>query len=170
MSKPTGTTANTKEKIMWPYVVMLIVGAMLMTAGIVGISDWLTTPDHPTPEASTPQQVVEGFAELRPPAEEVIRLLNVEAKKQGVYWHLWCTAYYEGDKEEYKAMATKGGALNIYYEDGATDFWDVSKAASREEAAYALLKALQGPPNHKPQHRPRERRVACSEETLSGQP
>lgn len=100
---------------------------------------------------------------------EIVQRLQVEADRQGAYWYVWCTAYYEGDEEKYQGVATKGGKLNIYAEDGASDYWQVyGSYRTADEAAYALLLALRKPPNASPQRRDKPK--ADCPVPLSGSP
>jgi len=101
--------------------------------------------------------------------DQIIKALQAEATHQHVYWRVWCTALYEGDEERYQGVATRGGDLNIYAEDGATDYWQVyGEFKTADAAALALLQSLRKPPNSKPQHRDK-RRSNCPE-PLSGGP
>lgn len=100
---------------------------------------------------------------------EIVQRLQVEADRQEAYWYVWCTAYYEGDEEKYQGVATKGGKLNIYAEDGASDYWQAyGSYRTADEAAYALLLALRKPPNASPQRRDKPK--ADCPVPLSGSP
>lgn len=100
----------------------------------------------------------------RPSHDELIRLIKIKAAKRQVYWRVWCTALYEGDKERYQGVATRGSDLNIYIEDGATAYWSVygDNLRAADDALYALLLALRRPANSKPLRRDKERPRHCS--------
>lgn len=103
-----------------------------------------------------------------PAREELIKALNDEARKRGVFWQVWCVALYEGDEEKYQGIATRGKLFNIYAEEGAGPYWQVYGYKSQDEAAWALIKALKGPPNAQPQHKDRMRAICPP--PLKGQP
>lgn len=96
-------------------------------------------------------------------------IIIIGASAKGLYWKVWCTAYYEGDKAEYMGIATKGKMFNMYYEDGAENYWTVSNFDSPDEAAYALAKAIREPPNTAPHHKDIRRKAECNLE-FSGVP
>lgn len=103
-----------------------------------------------------------------PPHDEIMRELRQAAREKEVYWEVWCTAFYKGDKEQFSAIATKGKPLNIYVEEGATDHWSVSDYATPDGAAFALLQILKGPPNASPHHG--LERVVCPFRPWKGTP
>ena len=106
----------------------------------------------------------------RPSHADLMRQLQAEATKREVYYRVWCTSYYEGDKEQYQGIATKGSDLNIYAEDGAEAYWQVYFYKTADEAAYALLQALKRPPNARPQYRDRDKKRAECPMPISGRP
>lgn len=105
----------------------------------------------------------------RPSHDQIVQALDVLAQQKQVYWRVWCTACYEGDLERYQAVATRGGDLNIYAEDGATPYWQVyGDFKTADDAAYALLQKLRNAPNAQPQHR--DKRAENCAAPLTGGP
>lgn len=126
------------------------------------------TVKPPTSELS-PSQPAPVLVAIRPSHTEIIRQLKDEAAKRGLYWKVWCTAFYEGDKEEYQGIATKGKMFNVYVEDGAGNYWHVLAVPTQDGAAFALLQAVHKEPNAKPMHKDVRKRVSCNS-TLEGAP
>lgn len=136
---------------------MRILFLILMMLGFVGFVAW---PKRPITVESQVGQAPVAYTILG--LDDLVRKLNSEAEKRKIYWHIWCTANYEGDKEKYLAIATYGSQLNLFVEDGAADYWAITDyAKSREEAAAKLLKLLQGPPNRPPQSRVDRKPAVC---------
>lgn len=149
-------------------IVMIVAGFILTIGGVALHSFGKRSEGLIPPNTTEPTKDVAATKPIKPlpPREELVRLLNAEAAKQGVYWQVWCTAFYEGDAEKFSGIATKGKLLNIYEEDGATDYWSVHGFDSQEAAAYALLQALREAPNHQPMKK--DKRKECPIRPLIG--
>jgi hypothetical protein len=98
-------------------------------------------------------------------AEEVTRL-RAEAHNRGLHWVLFCTSQGESDSK-FKFLAMCGrhreNLLKIYIEDGAEDHW-FAYGATQGEAAWNLLKALDGDPNDIAEHKKPENNEQCAPE------
>jgi len=107
-----------------------------------------------------------------PPHDEIMRELRKAARERRVYWDVWCTAYFKGDKEEYSGIATTGKPFNIYIEEGAKAHWFVNGYGSPDAAAYALLMALKGPPTAAAirLHSEPSERAVCKFQSWTGTP
>ena len=88
-------------------------------------------------------------------AEKVI-LLRQRAKVSGLYWYIFCIPKEDGT-EYYEANAFQNGSMDYgefqYYEDGVRNWWSAS-GDTIGDAAYALYRKIQGPPNQVVEHRP----------------
>ncbi len=104
-----------------------------------------------------------------PSHDQLASQLQKEADSRGLYFDVWCTALYEGDQEEYQAIATHGDHFKIYIEEGATDYWGtLSGYPTPDAAAHALLRLLESPPNRPAQNK--GQRLRCPREPWSGSP
>mgnify|MGYP001558757155 CR=1 FL=1 len=100
-----------------------------------------------------------------PSHEEIVQRLTDAATKYAVHVHVFNTARREGDEDNYCALATKGKPFNFYIEDGAEDYWYVTNYKTQDVAAWALVQALELPPNSQPQHKDNRKRI--QDESLS---
>jgi hypothetical protein len=142
---------------------LLVFASACMLVGARAKSPATTAP---VGESAEP---VEAPAEPTPNHDELVARLILLCNEKGLYFHIWCTAYWEGQTEKYAGLASAGSDLNIYAEDGAGPYWRVHDNPTQDAAMVALLKVLNGPPNTEPQHK-RQMERACKVPDLVGVP
>lgn len=113
----------------------------------------IATSPSPTPAVAVDHDHTESTFS---PSEEHLRLVMKERK---LHFRVWCSAYYEGDPEEYCAWASQTPFQVKYIEDGAKPAWIECRFKTREQAMAWLLQAVDsGPPTSEPRSKREEKR------------
>lgn len=147
-------------------IAIIIIGVLIVLAAFLWPREKVESAKTSTGAIQT--LPIQPEPERIPGHAEIMQTLKTEAASKGLYWKVWCTAYYEKDAVKYSAIATEGSEFNIYYEDGAKPYWAVHNFNSPDDAAYALILALHEEPNRSPQHKKAERKTECGLEFSGG--
>lgn len=119
-----------------------------------------TATPPPTPAvAVAPSPIVVNHDHTVRVLHPSVSQLRVEMKKRSLHFYIWCSAYYEGDPEEYCAWASSTPWHVKYVEDGAKPAWIQCEFKSRKQAIAWLLQAVDsGPPTSEPRSKRTEKR------------
>lgn len=88
--------------------------------------------------------------------------LRAAAKLKHLHWRIFCSGLESPDRgREFLAFAIPpDGSNDPYIEDGGTPTWS-SHGTTQEECGKRLLRAIMGPPNEIPVHKPKEDKKEC---------
>jgi hypothetical protein len=95
-----------------------------------------------------------------------VALLRKQAKYEGLDWEIFCVPKQDDEPRHYEASAVEHGKQTLtYIEEGGGNWW-AENGGTPADAAYALYKDIQGPPDFWAPHKPEVVPGGCNYNTV----